>query len=50
VIQTAFNVSIDKIKEIKPGHALIIMKDGDVRQMEINKSTKVTQCYFERAY
>ncbi|MDX1350181.1 MAG: amidophosphoribosyltransferase [Putridiphycobacter sp.] len=50
VIQTAFNVSIDKIKEIKPGHALIIKKDGDVRQMEINKSTKVTQCSFERIY
>jgi amidophosphoribosyltransferase len=50
VIQTAFNVSIDKIKEIKPGHALIIKKDSDVRQIEINKSTKVTQCSFERIY
>lgn len=50
VIQTAFNVSIDKIQEVKPGHALIIKKEGSVKQVEINPSTKVTQCSFERIY
>ena len=50
VIQTAFNVSIDKIQEVKPGHALIIKKNGDIRQTEINPSTAITQCSFERIY
>ncbi|MFK8045169.1 MAG: amidophosphoribosyltransferase [Crocinitomicaceae bacterium] len=50
VIQTAFNVPIDKIQEVKPGHALIIKKAGDVSEIEINKSEKVTQCSFERIY
>ncbi len=50
VIQTAFNVPINKIQEVKPGHALIIKKEGTVTQIEINKSTKVTQCSFERIY
>ena len=30
VIQTAFNVPIESIHELKPGHALIIKKDGDI--------------------
>ena len=50
VIQTAFNVSIDDIQEVKPGHALIVKKDGTVHQIEINKSDKITQCSFERIY
>jgi len=50
VIQTAFNVSIDKIKEVKPGHALIIKKDNTITEEEINKSEKITQCSFERIY
>ena len=29
VIQTAFNVPIETVQEITPGHALIIKKDGD---------------------
>ncbi|MFK8037150.1 MAG: amidophosphoribosyltransferase [Crocinitomicaceae bacterium] len=50
VIQTAFNVPIEKIQEIKPGHALIIKKAGEIQQIEINKSEKLTQCSFERIY
>src|SRR5690606_22497558 len=30
VIQTAFNIPVDQVKEIKPGHALIAKKDGTV--------------------
>ena len=32
VIQTAFNVKSDKVKEIKRGHALIIKKDGKISE------------------
>ena len=35
VIQTAFNVPIGKVQEIKPGHALIIKKDGAFSEQEI---------------
>ncbi len=30
VIQTAFNVNVGEVKELKPGHSLIIRKDGDI--------------------
>ncbi|MGV6862565.1 MAG: amidophosphoribosyltransferase [Putridiphycobacter sp.] len=50
VIQTAFNVDIDKIKEIKPGHAVIIKKNGIATEVEINKPREILQCSFERIY
>ena len=50
VIQTAFNVPIDSINEVKPGHAVIIKKDNTISEIEINKSETVTQCSFERIY
>ena len=33
VIQTAFNVPIDDIKEVPPGHALIVKKDGCFKEV-----------------
>ena len=36
VIQTAFNLKADQIKELKPGHALIIKKDGSIKETLIN--------------
>lgn len=50
VIQTVFNVPFVEIKELDPGHALIIKKDGAVRQEEILKPTKIRKCSFERIY
>lgn len=49
-ILTAFNVPIDDIQPIKPGHALIIRKDGSVRMDEILEPQKPAQCSFERIY
>ncbi|MBK9671755.1 MAG: class II glutamine amidotransferase [Bacteroidetes bacterium] len=49
-IQTAFNVSADKINEIKPGHAVIIRKNGSVEEIEIRKSETRNACSFERIY
>ena len=34
-IQTAFNVPIEKIKEIKPGHVLVIKKNGKIAEHEV---------------
>ena len=37
VIQTALNVPVEKIKELQPGQALLISKEGRLRTSEINK-------------
>ncbi|MVN20908.1 amidophosphoribosyltransferase [Mucilaginibacter arboris] len=49
-IQTAFNIPIGDIKEIKPGHALIIKKDGNISQKQFREPTEKKSCSFERIY
>lgn len=50
VIQTAFNVAIDSIREITPGHALIIRKNGSVGEFKVREPEEKTSCSFERIY
>jgi amidophosphoribosyltransferase len=50
VIQTAFNLQLEDIKELKPGHALIIKKNGLVTEELINTPSQIRQCSFERIY
>jgi amidophosphoribosyltransferase len=50
VIQTAFNVPIESVKEIDPGHALIIKKDGDVTMKPVLEPLEKMSCSFERIY
>jgi amidophosphoribosyltransferase len=50
VIQTAFNVPYDTVKEIKPGHAIIIKKDGQVSEQPILDPLERKACSFERIY
>lgn len=50
VIQTAFNVPIDTIKEITPGHALIIRRNGEVAEKMVREPLPKTACSFERIY
>jgi amidophosphoribosyltransferase len=50
VIQTAFNLKVEDIQELKPGHALIIEKKGQVKEIEINAPRELKQCSFERIY
>ena len=49
-IQTAFNVAVEEIHEIKPGHALIVRKNGKVFEEMINEPTQKLSCSFERIY
>ncbi|MCY1521235.1 Amidophosphoribosyltransferase [compost metagenome] len=49
-IQTAFNVQINQVKEIKPGHALIVKKDGQVAQEMYRDPEQKKACSFERIY
>lgn len=49
-IQTTFNVHIDKVKELKEGHALIIKKNGLVEEKQFVDKLNRTACSFERVY
>ncbi len=50
VIQTAFNVPVDFIKEVKPGHAMIIKKHGEVKEVLCKEPLEKKSCSFERIY
>jgi amidophosphoribosyltransferase len=50
VIQTVFNVPIEKVEEVKPGHAVIIKKNGLLTQEEIMEPLPKMSCSFERIY
>lgn len=49
-IQTAFNVPIGSVKEIKPGHALIAKKDGSISEEQFSQPVEQKSCSFERIY
>jgi len=50
VIQTVFNVAIEEVKELKPGYAIIVKKDGEITQQEIITPLERKACSFERIY
>jgi amidophosphoribosyltransferase len=49
-IKTAFDVDYSEIKEVTPGHALIINKQGGSRELEILPQLEKKSCSFERIY
>jgi amidophosphoribosyltransferase len=49
-IQTAFNVQVEDVNELTPGHALIIKKNGAVKETLINEPNEPRKCSFERIY
>ena len=50
VIQTAMNVYFEKIKELEPGSAIIIKKNGEIQNQMIRLPEAKTPCSFERIY
>lgn len=50
VIQTAFNIETDKVKELKPGAALIVDRNGASRIETILPQRNNSACSFERIY
>ncbi len=50
VIQTAFKLKWEDINELKPGHALIIKKNGETAEKMIRQPEKAAKCSFERIY
>ncbi len=49
-IQTAFDVHFSKIQEIKPGHGLIIKRNGTVSELPFTEPAERKSCSFERIY
>ena len=49
-IQTAFNVLTDDIRELRPGHALIVKKNGEVDEFQYKAPVEKKSCSFERIY
>lgn len=49
-LQTAFNIQYKDVKEIDPGHALIIKKNGQVSMEQFREPTERLSCSFERIY
>ena len=50
VIQTAFNLKMEKVKELEPGHAIIAKKNGKVSIEKILEPLEKKACSFERIY
>lgn len=49
-IKTAFNIDYSQIREIQPGHAMVIAKNGEYEVQEILKPFEKKSCSFERIY
>jgi amidophosphoribosyltransferase len=49
-IQTVMDVDYEKIKEIEPGHALVIKKDGRISMDPVLGPYEKKACSFERIY
>ncbi len=49
-IQTAFDVPLEQIKEITPGCALVVKRDGSISEVKILEPLEKKSCSFERIY
>ncbi len=51
VIQTAFNLTKHYVKELQPGEALIVKRNGTIKTSQIQEpKEEITPCSFERIY
>lgn len=50
VIQTAFNLKFDEVKELEPGNALIVRKNGEIIIERFIEPQPKRACSFERIY
>jgi amidophosphoribosyltransferase len=50
VIQTAMNIKFESVKELPPGHAIIIKKGGEIKLEKIREPQEKRSCSFERIY
>ncbi len=50
VIQTAFNLKTEQVKELEPGQALVVRKNGEMRITRVLEEKPKSACSFERIY
>lgn len=50
VIQTVMNVRVDDVKELNPGQAILINREGKYRLVQILEPKEYKPCSFERIY
>ena len=50
VLQTTFDLQCEDIRELKPGEALIVRRNGDFKLEQIMPAQKLSACSFERIY
>lgn len=50
VIQTSFNLAYEDVRELEPGHALIVRRDGDIKVEPFTAPSPIHPCSFERIY
>ena len=50
VIQTVFNIPIEEIRELDPGHAIIVKKSGKTSINQVIEPIEKKACSFERIY
>lgn len=49
-IMTSFNLKLEDVKELPPGHAIIIDNHGKVKVVRVAEEAPKTACSFERIY
>lgn len=49
-IQTSLKIRYNQVQELKPGHALIVKKNGVISEERCKEAVPVTPCSFERIY
>lgn len=49
-IQTAFDAHISRVKELTPGHALVVKRNGEISEVKFTEPRKKLSCSFERIY
>lgn len=50
VIQTAFDLPVQAVKELLPGQSIVVKLDGKVALKKIHRAEHITPCSFERIY
>lgn len=50
VIQTAFHLEVEQVKELLPGQAIMVNQNGEIRLQQILESRVGKACAFERIY
>ncbi|MBC8203530.1 MAG: amidophosphoribosyltransferase [Planctomycetes bacterium] len=49
-LANVFNVEPDEIKQVEPGHVIVIKRDGSIEDIEFTTPIERRQCSFERIY